>query len=144
MDNMDKVLMFKNVRTLEEVNDVYIKIRELDNHFIVKKYDTIRCEEKDVLALEKDYIDANLYSLRDFFKNSVYIGKSGYYKDQGVLEKYIYKTIILVYKDEYNEIMYDTILRNFYVTPSLFPIEDFVPFKEQNNNVRFKKGLNKK
>ena len=143
VDNLDKVLMFKKDREDDEVNDVYIVIREVDDYYIVKKYDTIKEENKDIIALKKDYVSEELYSLREFFLNANYVGMSGYYRSMNALEKYIMQSLIVVYKDDYNDIVFDQILGNFFVTPALYELDDFVPFEKQNSRVRFKQGLGK-
>ena len=110
---------------------------------MVRRYDTVT-DENSILVLEKNYVSSNLYTANDFLKNSVYVGKTGYYKGNNPLEKYLRDTLILVYKDEYNDLLYDTILEKFFVTPALYPLEDFVESKNQNERIRFKKGLGKK
>ncbi len=141
--DLDKIFMFKGDRDLKEVNDIFIVIKELEEYYIVKRCDTITDEEK-IEALSKDYVVSNLYTVQEFLDNSVYVGKTGFYKNNNFLEKYLRDTIMLVYKDEHNDLLYDIIMEKFFVAPSIYPLEDFVESKNQNEKIRFKKGLGKK
>ena len=60
------------------------------------------------------------------------------------IEKYIFETLTLVYKDEFNELLYDNITGNFFISPSKYEIDDFIYSKDQNTKVTFKRGLGKK
>ena len=135
--------MFKGERKILEVNDIFLIVKELEDYYIVKRCDTITDEEKLEIS-SKDYVSENLYTAQDFLSNSIYVGKTGFYKGNNFLEKYLRDSMMLVYKDEYNDLLYDTILEKFFVTPSIYPIEDFVESKNQNEKIRFKKGLGKK
>ena len=59
-------------------------------------------------------------------------------------EKFISKNLITVYRDEYNILIYDDLINYFFITYPFYPEEDFIPNKEQDTKVRFKKGLGKK
>ena len=141
--DLGKILMFKGDRNLIEINDIFLILKNLEDYLIVKRCDTITGEE-NFEVLDKDYINNNLYTAKEFFANSVYVGKTGYYKNNNFLEKYLRDSIMLVYKDEYNDLLYDTILEKFFVAPSIYPLEDFIECKNQDYKVRFKKGLGKK
>lgn len=141
--NLDKIFLFKDERNLTEVNDIYIVLRELQDYYIVKKYDTLVNEDKGIKALSKEYVNNFLYTAADFFNGSTYIGEFGYYKDCTLLEKYLGYSVALVYKDEYNDLLYDSFLENFFVSPSIRPLEDFIPCENKSIKVRFRKCLGK-
>ena len=144
MDKLDKILLYKCERDLDSFNDVFLIIRNLENYLIVKKYDTCTREEKGLSALSKEEVQKNFYTAKEFFENSKYVGKSGYYKGMTDIEKYVSSTQAIVYKDEYNEIIYDILMGTIFVSKTLYDEKDFIPFEEQPAKVRFKKGLNKK
>lgn len=144
MDKLDKILLYKCERDIDSLNDVFLIIRNLENYLIVKKYDTCTREEKGLSALSKEEVKENFYTAKEFFKNSKYVGKSGYYKGMIDIEKYISSTQVIIYKDEYNEIKYDIPMGTIFVSGTLYDEKDFIPFEEQPATVRFKKGLSKK
>ena len=147
MDNLkalDKILMHKGIRGVDALNDIYYIRRELENYLIVKAYDTCTREDKNIFAIKKEMVDSSFYTAKEFLENSNYIGISGYYKNMTDFEKFVSKDLITVYKDDYNILMYDSIINYFFITYPYYPEQDFIPFNNQNTKVRFKKGLGRK
>lgn len=139
MDSLDKILMYKEYNNISEINNVFIITKEIDNYFIGRRYDTLCNSYSEFTAIDKNKIFDYMYSAKDFFKNSKYIGEKGYFDQMSQLEKYVYKSVILLYKDEYNELLYDTIMEKIYVSPSVYEIENFVYTDLQKDPQKTKK-----
>ncbi len=144
MNKFDNVLMYKTRLNVLDANTIFFISDIVNDYYILRKYDTIYNEYEDLVAFSKEYVEENMYTVSDFFENSIYVGKNGYYKDMIEIEKYIFETLTLVYKDEFNELLYDNITGNFFISPSKYEIDDFIYSKDQNTKVTFKRGLGKK
>ena len=144
MNKFDNVLMYKTRLNVLDANTIFFISDIVNDYYILRKYDTIYNEYEDLVAFSKEYVEENMYTATAFFENSIYVGKNGYYKDMIEIEKYIFETLTLVYKDEFNELLYDNITGNFFISPSKYEIDDFIYSKDQNTKVTFKRGLGKK
>lgn len=141
MSDLSKVFMYKDYRPSHEIFTV---LKELKNYYIVKKMDTLDNSVNEILPLEKNFAKNHMYTAQEFLNEADYIGKTGYYKDMPDFLKYAYDTFVLVYRDDYNELLYDTISNFFFITAALAPKEDFVVSDVQYPKIKFKKGLGKK
>ena len=144
MEKMDRILLYACERDFDAANDILMILRDTGDYFIVKKYDTITCENKGIFALNKEKSKDAIYTAREFLQNSEYVGKAGYYKEMSKLEKYISQFQTIIYKDEFNELVYDSISEQIFVSYPFYNKSEFIPFEKQQTKVRFKKGLGKK
>src|SRR5574344_2473472 len=95
-------------------NDIYYYLREVNDYILFRKLDTIT-KDVDIVSINKDEAEKRFYSVEDFLNNSVYIGDSGYYEEMLPFERAIFQDHILLYKDPYHELLYDTILDDYYM-----------------------------
>lgn len=144
MNRFNNILVYKEREDIHDINTIFFVRSIVNNYYILHKYDTIYNEYMDIVVFPKEYVEDKMYTVNDFFKGALYIGKKGYYIDMIDIEKYIYETLIIIYKDDYNELIYDDITENIFIAPSKYQLEDFIPFENQNSNVSFKRGLGKK
>lgn len=144
MSDFNNILMYKNVKSIFDINTIFFIKEIVDDYYIVQGYDTLYNEDKNICTFSRDYVEENMYTVSDFFKQAIYVGKKGYYEGMNDIEKYISETLIIVYKDSYNELLYDDITGNIFISPSRYNIKNFVPFSNQNNEVSFMRGLGKK
>lgn len=142
MNNLRKILINRNDDNYKDINVVYYIIKELEDYYITKRVDTIT-QEESFEAISKYFCKDNLYTLEEFFSTATFIGKSGYYIGSTELERFLQSSFVVVYKNETNDLVYDSILNYFFIMPSSYPIESFVPFEEQDETIRFKKGFGK-
>lgn len=94
---LDNILMYKDGRPS---NNIYFIIKETKDYFITRKVDTLDDEETDIIALPKELVKEKMYTIKSFLENSIYVGKSGYYKGLDELTREIVESFILVYRDE--------------------------------------------
>ena len=69
------------------------------------------------------------------------MGKIGYYNKMNPLEKELYKSFVILYKDNFHELLYDTILDTCFLAGSIFDLEEFV--STNNKSKIFLRNLNK-
>ena len=135
-NKFDKILMLKDGTPS---NNYFEITSEINDYYILKRTDTIMPENTKIIALEKSYVEEHMYTASEFFQKADYIGLKGYYKNMTDFEKHIYQTFILIFKDEYNELLYDTISECIFIAPSLYDYKDFVACKDQDKNIKFKR-----
>lgn len=109
-------------------NTIYILIKIVDKHAIFRKLDTITLEE-EVVALPENFLKTKFYTAYEYIKNAKFIGTTGFYKNMNPLEKYIYLSYIIYYKDDFYELIYDTFDERMKIIPSVYAIEDFIEKK---------------
>lgn len=127
---MNEIENLKNVylkRKYDNPNAIYYFIREIqDNNLMFKMVDTITLEEEYVV-LPKTIVISNYYTAYEFIKDAKFIGKSGYFKTIPFhVDRTIYKSYILLYKDDYYELVYDTFDETMKILPSICDMKDFV------------------
>ena len=133
IENLKKTLLLKT-NNHNNSNCVYKVLNEINDYLIVQQIDTLDNENNDIIAIPKTFMEENMYTLEEFLEKSTYIGQTGYYKNMTQLEKYIYSDLILLYKDNYNEILYDRLIDNLFIASSVYDINDFIPSKEEQRH----------
>ena len=133
MSNFDNMYLKKKVTELKSSEDledffVYTKLAEVHDFVIIRKESTLNEEENDVVSVTKDEFSKKYYSLKDFFKNAIFIGSSGYYDYPGnALDKHIYEDWVVLYRDDNNEFIYDDIFKRFIIKHVYHRVDEFVP-----------------
>lgn len=129
MEDLSKIYLKKNY---EDQNSIYIFLKSTkDNeHYILKSIDTIT-DEEDIICALKDEFMKEFYCFQELIEQSNYVGKSGYYNKMNPFEKEIYKSFIILYKDNFHELLYDTILDTCFLAGSIFDLEDFVSVSDK-------------
>ena len=110
-------------------NNIYLLLNEVANYYIFKEYDTLLDEIK-IIAVDSLKKNQDFYPLESFLKNASYIGFNGFYKEMDELSKYIYEPLVLLYKNDYHELLYDTISEKIIVMASYYKKEDFTPLEK--------------
>lgn len=129
MGNFSKIYLKKS---FEDQNNVYIFLKSTkdDGYCILKSIDTITKEE-NIICLQKDRFIEDFYCCKNLICQENYVGKIGYYNKMNPLEKELYKTFVILYKDNFHELLYDTILDTCFLAGSIFDLEDFVSVNDK-------------
>lgn len=132
MNNLSN-LYLKRIIDTSNPNSVFEFVRNSsdDKNVILKEIDTITFDE-DYLCYKKSSFEEEFYSVRELICKKNFIGKQGYYEDMTMFEKLIYKELILMYKDEVYELLYDELLGNIFLGPSIYNMENFTVLKDKN------------
>ena len=135
MNNIDNMYLKKKPLALESTESLedfflYTKIEEINGFVIIRKESTIDEDDNDIVSMPKGKFSKDYYPLKDFFKNAYFIGSSGYYDYPGnEIDRYLYKDWVVLYRDNDNEFIYDSILEKFFIKHIYHELEDFVPIK---------------
>ncbi|MGN0993184.1 MAG: hypothetical protein ACI4PE_04620, partial [Bacilli bacterium] len=129
MEELSKIYLKKNY---EDQNSVYMFLKSTKNkkYYILKSIDTIT-DEEEIICIENDKFMKEFYCFQELIKQSNYVGKSGYYNKMNPFEKEIYKSFVILYKDNLHELLYDTILDTYFLAGSIFDLEDFVSVSDK-------------
>lgn len=129
MEDLSKIYLKKNY---EDQNSAYILLKSTkDNEYcILKSIDTIT-DEEEIICVQRDEFMKEFYCCQELIKQSNYVGKSGYYNKMNPLEKELYKSFVILYKDNFHELLYDTILDTCFLAGSIFDLEDFVSVNDK-------------
>ena len=106
---------------------IYYLIKETKNrkYVILREIDTI-LDDIDIICIKKEELQEEYYQILELLKEENLLGVVGYYKDMNELEKYIYKSYMIMFRDEKYELIYDPILDRHFINRSLFEKESFV------------------
>lgn len=139
MNNLENTLIFKDGRFS---NDIFVILKELDNHYIVRREDT-RTGKTDIIALKKDYVSIYMYTAKEFIESSRYVGHSVYSPNMPEILIYMFQSLILVYKNDRNELYYDTLTNSFFISEAILKDEEIIISPVQYD-INFKNWLGKK
>ena len=139
MEEFNKVLLYKDKR---HSNDIFTILKELENYYIVNKMDTIY-NTSDIISISKEYAEEFLYTATEFLNTSEFVGQTVYDPAMPELLKMVFNSFILVYKNDKNELMYDTIENKFFIQGPVFDKDNMYISDIQYPKYNFKKGLGK-
>lgn len=124
MDELNKVYLKKEC---DNPNAIYYLIKETKNrkYVILRKIDTI-LDDIDIICIKKEKLQEEYYQILELLKEENLLGVVGYYKGMNELEKYIYQSYMIMFRDEEYELIYDPILDRHFVNRSSFEKESFV------------------
>lgn len=124
MSDLDKLYL---KRDNDNPNAVYLLLRELKGNGLVmlKEIDTITDDEciklEQVNDFKKDY-----YKFDNLLMKENYVNKTGYYEDMCELEVMVYETFVVLYRDNYYELLYDTFGDRRFVNNSQYDRNSFI------------------
>lgn len=122
MDEVSKLYLSKD---FDKASNVYIFLKEVNGYTIFKEYDT-NLDEFNIIAVDDCDKNKEFYSFERFLKEATFFGSSGYFKGMFEVEKYTYESFVLLYKNYYHELLYDTISDKLLLGPSCYEKDDFV------------------
>lgn len=139
MEELSDIYLKKNY---DAQNNIYIFLKETKNkeYCILKSMDTLTEEEEIICTLKEDF-KKDYYSFSDLIEPKNYVGEKGYYNKMNPFEKELYTSFVLLYKDNFHELLYDTILDTHFLAGSIFSLEDFVKVNKENNEKLFLRKL---
>lgn len=140
MDNLDKIYIrkdFDDLDNLVDINNVFTYISLRDNYIILKKIDTITNDE-DIVAISREVLEKEFYTVSDFLEEATFIGKSGYFDSMHYYETALYKTFIIVYASDKHWLIYDTFSESIFITVATYDMSKFIPFVSQYDDISFK------
>lgn len=129
---MDKRIekMFLKKKPITTYN-VYIYLKKISSgSIILKEVDTFDGSSEIILEKEEDF-KKNYYNVKELLKEENYINKSVYYSDALDLDKAVYETFVILYKDDNYELVYDLIKESCMIIPSIHKKEKMVLFDKQ-------------
>lgn len=124
MSDLDKLYL---KRDNDNPNAVYLLLRELKGNGLVmlKEIDTITDDEciklEQVNDFKKDY-----YKFDSLLMKENYVNKTGYYEDMCELEVMVYETFVVLYRDNYYELLYDVFGDRRFVNNSQYDRNSFI------------------
>lgn len=94
-------------------------------YYYVKMIDTLT-NETLITHFEKEDFEKDFYNMSNLICEECFVGKTGYYRTQSYEEKNIYSDSIILFKDSYYELLYDSKLESIYLQASRYKLNDFV------------------
>ena len=101
-------------------------------YYYVKMIDTLT-NESVITHFEKDDFEKNFYNISNLLCEECFVGKTGYYRTQSYEEKNIYSDLIILFKDSYYELLYDSKLESIYLEASIYKLNNFVELNINHN-----------
>ncbi len=108
-------------------NAIYIYLKDTSNKefVILKEIDTIT-DKIDILLEDKDSFVRNYYNIKRLINDNNLVNSSGYYKDMTIVEKAMYETFEVLYRDNNYELLYDLCSDRYLVNRCSYDKNSFV------------------
>lgn len=103
-----------------------------DKYYYVKRIDTLT-NESLIMHFEKDDFEKDFYNISNLICEECFIGKTGFYTNQSYEERNIYSDSIILFKDSYYELLYDSKFETIYLSASIYDLNNFVELGINHN-----------